>query len=329
LKFKVKHFGALLALFVTIIIVSTSAVVLADEYIVCPPDHEYTGGNSNNVYPLGYATSWRYQQLYLPQVLSGKSGTITNMYFRTDESFCTYTQYTQPATMYNIEIYMGNTPLNYPSSSFASNIANCYDWTLVYQAPQVTIYPTFGKMDWFPVGDLWDVFTLDGSNSLLLEIRFTSRTAPVSWGPIMDAESGVGMYRIYSQSYTATSGSLGSNYGLVTKFDLASGIPADVRMEPQSLNLDSNGNYVQFKVENFPDNPEYTPMDVDETSVAVLGVGADLKFATFNDNKYIGKADRLLVEDAIGSPNQETEIQITGQLKDGTGFKGIAVIKTI
>ena len=329
MKLKIRYFGALLALFITIVILSCSAVSLADEYIVCPPDHEFTGGNSNNVYPLGYATQWRYQQLYLPSVLSGKSGTITNMYFRTDEYYCTYSQYTQPATMYNIEIYMGNTASTYPSSSFAGNIAQCYDWTLVYQASQVTIYPTFGKMDWFPVGDVWDVFTLDGSNSLLLEIRFTGRSSSQSWGPIMDAESGAGMYPIYSQSYTATSGSLGSNYGLVTKFDLASGIPADMRMEPQSLNLDSNGNFVQFKVESFPDNPEYTPMDVDENSVAVMGIGADLKYATFTDSKYIGKVDRLLVEDAIGTPDQETEVEITGQLKDGTGLKGIAVIKTI
>jgi len=99
-------------------------------------------------------------------------------------------------------------------------------------------------------------------------------------------------------------------------------------MEPQSLNLDSNGNYVQFKVESFPDNPEYTPMDVDESSVMVAGIGADLKYATFNDNRYIGKADRLLVEDTIGAPNEETEVEITGKLKDGTGFMGIAVIKT-
>lgn len=107
------------------------------------------------------------------------------------------------------------------------------------------------------------------------------------------------------------------------------GIPADVRMEPQSLNLDSNGNFVQFKVESFPDNPEYTALDVDGTTCKVLGVDADLKYGTWNSNKYIGKADRLLVEDAIGAPAQETEVQIAGKLNDGTAFKGTAIIKTV
>jgi hypothetical protein len=107
------------------------------------------------------------------------------------------------------------------------------------------------------------------------------------------------------------------------------GIPADVRLEPQSLNLDSNGNYVQFKVEGFPENPEYGPMDVDVSSVIVGGVGADLKYGTMNDNHAIGKCDRLLVEDAIGTPGDEVEVDVSGKLNDGTAFVGTAVIKAL
>lgn len=105
-----------------------------------------------------------------------------------------------------------------------------------------------------------------------------------------------------------------------------SGIPADVRLEPQSLNLDSNGNWVSLKVLGFPDNPEYSPLDVDGSSCTVGGVGAELKFGTWNDNKYIGKADRLLVEDSIGTPGNDVEVEVTGRLSDGTGFMGNAVI---
>jgi hypothetical protein len=106
-------------------------------------------------------------------------------------------------------------------------------------------------------------------------------------------------------------------------------IPAVTRTEPQSLNLESMGNYVSFKVEDFPDNPEYSPLDVDPNQCSVAGVGADLKYATFNDNKYIGKADRLLVEDAIGAPGDEVEVEIFGYLNDGTAFKGVATIKAL
>jgi hypothetical protein len=116
---------------------------------------------------------------------------------------------------------------------------------------------------------------------------------------------------------------------IATWFGGGGGIPAEVRIEPQSLNLDSNGNYISFKVEGFPENPEYTPMDVDGTSVMVGGVGADLKYGTWNNNKYIGKADRLLVEDSIGYPGDEMEVDISGQLQDGTGFFGTAVIKAV
>lgn len=108
-----------------------------------------------------------------------------------------------------------------------------------------------------------------------------------------------------------------------------SGIPADVRIEPQSLNLDSNGNYVSFKVFGFPDNPDYTPHDVDPNYCTVGGVNADLKYGTVNNNKFIGKADRLLVEDAIGAPGDEVEVDVNGKLYDGTSFLGKAVIKAV
>jgi hypothetical protein len=112
-------------------------------------------------------------------------------------------------------------------------------------------------------------------------------------------------------------------------FPGTSGIPADVRMEPQSLNLDSNGNYVQVKVEGFPENPEYTPLDVDGPTVTVSGVDVDLKYGTYNDNRWIGKADRLLVEDSIGTPGESVEVEVRGSLLDGTGFNGVAEIKAL
>ncbi len=107
------------------------------------------------------------------------------------------------------------------------------------------------------------------------------------------------------------------------------GIPADVRLEPQSLKLDSMGNFVSIKVEGFPDNPEYSPYDVDASSVNVQGVSVDLKFGTFNENRFIGKADRLSVEDAIGSPGAEIEVGVDGKLNDGTSFMGVTKIKAL
>jgi hypothetical protein len=112
-------------------------------------------------------------------------------------------------------------------------------------------------------------------------------------------------------------------------YEGVAGIATDVDLEPQSLNLESNGNYVQFKIYGFPENPEYSVYDIDISTVEVEGVGADLKYGTLNNNKLIGKADRLLVEDAIGAPSQEMEVKIRGQLYDSTAFSGKAVIKAI
>lgn len=108
-----------------------------------------------------------------------------------------------------------------------------------------------------------------------------------------------------------------------------SAITADVRVEPQSLNLDSKGNYVNVKVEGFPDNPEYSPLDVDGDTIKVAGVDADSRFGTWDEDRYIGKADRLAVEDAIGAPGEEVEVTVTGKLVDGTAFEGIAIIKVV
>ena len=72
---------------------------------------------------------------------------------------------------------------------------------------------------------------------------------------------------------------------LTVKFVCA--IPASVEMEPQTLNLDSKGNYATVKVEGFPENPKYSPLDVDGATVEVGGVSTELKFGTWNNDKYI------------------------------------------
>ncbi len=107
-----------------------------------------------------------------------------------------------------------------------------------------------------------------------------------------------------------------------------SGIPATVDIQPTTLNLDSMGNYVNIKVEDFPENPEYSPVQVDRDTVEIEGIGVDLKFGTWNENKFICKADRLLVEDAIGTPGDAVELAVSGDVGD-TSFEGIATLRAI
>ena len=47
------------------------------------------------------------------------------------------------------------------------------------------------------------------------------------------------------------------------------------------------------------------------------------------DKKAYESYKNILIEDAIGVPSDEVELEVTGKLNDGTSFKGIATIKAI
>jgi hypothetical protein len=119
----------------------------------------------------------------------------------------------------------------------------------------------------------------------------------------------------------------GRNIDDLEVYGIPIGIPAVVNVEPQTLNLDSQGNYINIKVEDFPDNPEYSSNDVDPATVTISGISSIEKFGTSNDNRFIIKADRLSLEDSIGLPGNEVELEIKGGLYDGTKFKGTVTIK--
>lgn len=117
--------------------------------------------------------------------------------------------------------------------------------------------------------------------------------------------------------------------GPYAMFDMKSGILGTVEFEPNSLNLDSNGKWVQTKVVGFPDNPEYDLYDIVPGSVSIAGIGVDPKFDTVNANKFVTKTDRLLLEDAIGGPGDQVEVKISGSLVDDTNFAGNAYVTAI
>jgi hypothetical protein len=168
------------------------------------------------------------------------------------------------------------------------------------------------------------VYSKTGSETMVgrYSVPHVTDSVYVYGGPAIDADG-----NIFAVGYHDADAS--TYYDDIITAKWGSSIPATVEMDPKSLNLDSNGNWVSFKVDSFPENPEFGPLDVDPTSCAVAGVNADLKFGTANNNHYIGKADRLLVEDAIGAPGEEVEVQISGKLTTGKSFKGIATIKAI
>jgi hypothetical protein len=230
---------------------------------------------------------------------------------------------------------MSNVPATKTSlvSAYALNYGSDGGALVFYQPGWTNIDGVHDQVTWADISAAGFIFE---GNGLVLE---------VSWDAVSGATSYYGLLKTsiltaYTSqrsnaalnwgyySSTATSGSVsGGNIGVLCLS--ISAIPATTRLEPQSLNLDSNGNWVNVKVEAFPENPEYSPLDVDGSTVAVAGTGCDLKYGTWNENRWIGKCDRLAVEDAIGAPGDEVEVTVTGQVSDGTAFISTAVIKAV
>jgi outer membrane protein assembly factor BamB len=221
----------------------------------------------------------------------------------------------------------------YDSTTGALLWKNAYQSTYAYYAYGYSIavgpsgtayvcgYARYNSVDYYDIV----VLAITSSGSLKWDWWYDGYTTSSS-----DYDYGRGIY-VDAQENIAVSGygyGQAGNYDIITAM-FGSGIEATCEMEPKSLNLDSNGNWVSFKVESFPENPEYSPNDVDPATCSVGGVNADLKFGTHNNNHFIGKADRLLVEDAVGAPGEEVEVDISGSLYDGTNFMGVATIKAI
>jgi parallel beta-helix repeat protein len=113
-------------------------------------------------------------------------------------------------------------------------------------------------------------------------------------------------------------------------FELGSGILATVSVEPETLNLKSEGNWVTVKVQDFPEDPDIKVSQVIDGSVRLENFGAGLTPSNNgnSDGQYMCKIDRLALEDSIGGPADEVELTVTGDVED-TSFLGTCTIKAI
>jgi hypothetical protein len=234
----------------------------------------------------------------------------------------------------NLRIVLSNVPATKTSigSNYAGNYGPDGGVIVFYQPGWMNLDGYNNRAFWFDISGAGFIYE---GNGLIVEIAYDSISGNTGYsGQIYSFLTAYwdgnsyhgGMWYYYSSSNPTGYLFTGNIMALCLSI---SAIPATTRIEPQTLNLDSNGNWVNVKVEDFPENPEYSPLDVDGTSVAVAGTGVDLKFGTWNDNRWIGKCDRLAVEDAIGSPGEEIELGVTGQLNDGTAFMSTTIIRAI
>jgi hypothetical protein len=102
-------------------------------------------------------------------------------------------------------------------------------------------------------------------------------------------------------------------------------IDATIDIDPDTLNLDSNGNWITAYVD-FPTG--YDVNDIDMSTVKLEnGVSAD--WGDVQGTTQMIKFDRLAVQDLIGAPGDAIELEVAGKLNDGTPFDGKDTIRAI
>jgi len=104
-------------------------------------------------------------------------------------------------------------------------------------------------------------------------------------------------------------------------------LEAAVQVKPSNLHFNSNAKYLNVRITDFPDDPDKSPVDIDGSTVTVEGFGTIVKFDKNVDSKYMGKVDRQIIMDAIGTPGDQIELSVSGKLNDGTGFFGTCYVK--
>lgn len=109
-------------------------------------------------------------------------------------------------------------------------------------------------------------------------------------------------------------------------------ISATIDIDPNALNLESNGNWITAYIE-LP--PGYAPSAIDVSTVKLNdAVSAEESPTEVGDHDEDGipdlmvKFDRARVQNLL-SPGDEVELTVTGELTDGTPFSGSDTIRVI
>jgi len=104
-------------------------------------------------------------------------------------------------------------------------------------------------------------------------------------------------------------------------------IQAVVQLEPKTLNLSSNGNWINCSI-TLPDN-----YDIDQIDTATIFMERIIAPAWSNTDtlakKLMVKFDRSQVQQALRAADSPASLNVTGSLKDGTVFEGSDTIRLL
>jgi hypothetical protein len=171
-----------------------SVTLNAQQYIGWP-DTNPASSATNNTYPMGAYTEWRYQYMLPAMCFPSSQFLITDMAFAQHASY----RSSHPGTYGTFQVRMALTTATSLTSNFATNIG---------ASPVTVMNRSTFKWAWVP--DTWvdlgldSKFPYDGSSNLVIEIRYTGGS---SASLPKRAESPSGGYRAYTRgtgAYNAT-----------------------------------------------------------------------------------------------------------------------------
>ena len=102
-------------------------------------------------------------------------------------------------------------------------------------------------------------------------------------------------------------------------------IPATIDIDPNTLNLESNGNWITVYI-GLPDGLDVNDIMI---STVMLDQTVQAEWCDVQDTILMVKFDRLDVENLIGAPQQSVELTVEGKLSTGLEFAGQDTIRAI
>ena len=112
---------------------------------------------------------------------------------------------------------------------------------------------------------------------------------------------------------------------------LITGIPANIDIDPDTINKKAQGQWVTCYIE-LPEG--YDVADIDVSTVVLNDVPAELKPVSLGDNDSDGAADLMVKFDQNAvqgtlDVGDDVQIVVSGKLIDGTSFEGSDTIRVI
>jgi hypothetical protein len=191
-------------------------IQLKDDDYVAPggdtmivPNAATTPNSGGNTIPWGpgFGTR-RYQQYYGKSQLGGNAEDFIGWGFRY------YQSSTWSITYYNLKIYLSHKSTTGLSSTFANNYGT--DRTLVMNRASYTWVKSKVGQD-FTMMTFDNTFKYNGKDNIVMEVSYTSGSPNSVY--YFNTYSTPDLARLWASSPTATTGSIGTNYGLVTAFE--------------------------------------------------------------------------------------------------------------